>query len=209
MRRTLLITGCLIVLAAPACAQTDPVTLPAQDRHEGLLVAADPWLDTARAKEKFGKANPLQAGVVPIEVFLRNETEAPMRINLESVVLEISQSEGPRQRLDWLDAGQVAFLIAHPNGVAQPQPRRRIAIGIPLPSKDKKVQEYVSLLQPFALDADVIPPHATLHGFLFFNLAHDNNLLTHASLYLPDIKLISGNKPLMYFEVDLHSAIRH
>ena len=35
----------LAAVAATAFAQSDPASLPAKDQHEGLLVAADPYVD--------------------------------------------------------------------------------------------------------------------------------------------------------------------
>jgi hypothetical protein len=208
MRRILLISASFLLLTGSPRAQTNPASLPAHDRHEGLLVAADPYTDAARAKERFGKANPLEAGVVAIEVFLRNETDDPMRIDLETVRLDIAAPGGDHQRLDWMDAEHVALLIAHPGGVAQPQAKRRLPMGIPLPGKDKKTSKLAEILQPLTLDADVIGAHATIHGFLFFNLNRDYSLLEHATLYLPDVKRIRGNQPLMFFEVSLRAAVR-
>src|ERR1017187_10729427 len=62
--------------AAPPAAQSLP-----QDRHEGLSVSVDPYTDMARAKDRFGKANPVPLGILPVEVFLHNETAQPIRVN--------------------------------------------------------------------------------------------------------------------------------
>ena len=190
-------------------AQSDPATLPARDHHEGLLIAADPYVDQERSKEKLGKANPLPAGIVAIEVYVRNETTNALRMNLETVRLILSTGE-QRQRLEPLYSGDVATLIVHPGGTPRPEskhgnwPRRSVA-----PSKDKKVRQLEDILRPLELDIDLIPPLSTMHGFLFFNLDHDFNLLRHSSLYVPDVKLVSGNQPLTYFEIDLSAALPH
>ena len=208
MCRFSILSWIFLALVGSAFAQTDPATLPAHDRHEGLLVAADPCNDAARAKARFGKANPIPAGIVPIEVFLRNETQQPMRINLDTIRLEISREGGQSQHIEALDAGEVAFLIAHPGGTPNPRGQRRLPRPIPLPSNDKKAKALESILRPLSLDADVIPPSSTVHGFVFFDVSHDFSVLSSASLYLPDVKVIPGNQPLTYFEVDLRSAIR-
>ncbi|HEY4739692.1 MAG TPA: hypothetical protein VIH76_03765, partial [Candidatus Acidoferrales bacterium] len=59
------------------------------------------------------------------------------------------------------------------------------------------------------LDADVIPPMATIHGYLFFDVDHDFALVPDSMLYIPDIKIVAGNKPLMFFEIPLASTIQH
>ncbi len=208
MLRFPILAGFMLALAGPALAQTDPTTLPAHDLHEGMLVAADPCSDAARAKARFGKASPIPAGIVPIEVFFRNETQQPLRINLATIRLEISPAGGQRQHIEPLDSSEVALLIAHPGGTPNPESRQsRFPRRIPLPSNDKKAKDLESILRPLSLDADVIPPAATVHGFLFFNVSHDFGVLSSASLYLPDVKVIPGNQALTYFEVDLRSTI--
>lgn len=196
------------LLACPALpAQSDPASLPAHDRHEGLLLAADPYQDAARAKEKFGKANPIEAGILPIDVYFRNETEDPIRIDLRTVRLEIAPPGESRQQLESLSIKEVAEGIAHPGGTPNPESsRHRVPRPIPMPSHDSKQDKLADELRPLAFDADVIPPHATLHGFFFFDLGHDFHLVDFATLYVPDVKLIGANRALMYFEVPLRGA---
>jgi len=209
MQRLLITASFLLATAGAGVAQTiDPAQLPARDHHEGLLIAADPYADSARAKEKFGKANPTAVGIIPIEIYLKNETDMPLRIELSSIRLEISS--GPsRQRVEPLTPAQTAQIIVHPNGAQTPEARRLpVPKVIPMQSKDKKVKRIADLLQPFALDADVIPPQATIHGFLFFDFGSNLDELHKASLYVPGIASIPSNKPLTYFEIDLGAALR-
>jgi len=199
----------LLMLSAGARAQRDPADLPAHDRHEGLLVAADPYTDT-RAKEKFGKANPLDVGILPIEVFFRNDTAKPLRINLDTIRLEIEPSGGTHQRLEALTADDVAGQIAHPGGAPNPETaRHRIPRPIPMPSHDKKQEKLAEILRPLELGSDVVPPSATIHGFIFFDLNHNFSLLANASLYVPDVKPIGAGEPLTYFELDLRATAPH
>jgi hypothetical protein len=44
-----MVTAWFLLLTGSPRAQTNPASLPAHDRHEGLLVAADPYTDAARA----------------------------------------------------------------------------------------------------------------------------------------------------------------
>src|SRR5271155_5011022 len=61
-------------------ASADAAKLPAHDSHQGLLIAADPYLTSERSQEKFGKKHPYGAGLLALEVFLRNETDGPLQI---------------------------------------------------------------------------------------------------------------------------------
>ncbi|HWF38880.1 MAG TPA: hypothetical protein VG322_10200 [Candidatus Acidoferrales bacterium] len=176
------------------------------DRHDGLDVSADPYTDTERAKNKFGKANPVPAGILPVEVFLRNELDQPIRIDLSTVQLEVRPPEGEHQEVDALSTEEVAKAIVHPGGPPGPTTRRFPPIGIPSSGNDKKVTNMMQNLQPFALDADVVPPNAMIHGFLFFNVSHNLSVASYASLYIPDAMIAPSNKPLMFYEVSLKGA---
>jgi hypothetical protein len=172
-----------------------------QDRHEGLSISVDPYTDMARAKDKFGKANPLPLGILPVEVFLHNETAQPIRANLATIQLEVHFQGGKHQDIDWVAVQEVANEVAHPGGPPAPQ-ARRFPIGVPS-GADKKADKLAEILRPVSLDADIVPPTATIHGFLFFDLNHDLSLAQGASLYVPDVTNIPSNKPLMFFEVPL------
>jgi hypothetical protein len=214
-RHSLIATGLVLLACIGAGAQNnkpsgnkagqptaaDANSALAHDGHDGLTVSADPYVDKARGKEKFGKANPLDAGILPVEVFLRNDTQAPIQVNINTIQLEVRLRNGGKQQVDWLPAADVAALIAHPGGVAPSQPRR--VAGIPLPSGDKKADKLAEILQPFSLDADTVPPMHTLHGFLFFDVNHDASLASTAVLYVPDVMQIPSKKALMFFEVNL------
>ena len=186
----------------PKPAVTTPAPLP-HDQHSGLTVSVDPYTEAARTKDKFGKANPHDVGVLPIEVFLRNDSDQPMRVNLETVQLEVTLKNGVRQEVDWLRAEEVAKLIAHPTGSADPHQKR-----LPLPMKigDKNVEKLANVLRPLTLDADVIPPKATIHGFLYFDVSHEFAIVKRSSLYVPDVSIAPSNEPLVFFEVPLRNA---
>lgn len=171
------------------------------DNHDGLTISADPWTDKQRSKDKFGKANPLDVGVLPVEVFLHNATDHPIQLNLNTVQLEVHLRNGSHQDIDWLSADDVAALIAHPGGAAPSQPRR--IAGIPLPSNDKKAEKYAEILRPLTLDSDTVAPMGSLHGFLYFDVSHDPSLADTSVLYVPDVVVIPTKKTLMFYEVHL------
>lgn len=218
MRMASLLTACLLAGAAASAqvfapsarsfaitqssTQSPAKALP-HDRHAGMDVSADPYTEQPRAKEKFGKANPLAVGILPIEVFLHNETALPIKIKLDTIQLEVRLPSGEHQNLDWLAPEVVARLIAHPGGTPNPsRPRLPIGLGI---SGDKKAQKFADTLRPLALDGDIVPPMSVIHGFLFFNLNHDMTLVSTSSLYIPDAAVLPANKPLIFFEVPLGS----
>jgi hypothetical protein len=181
---------------APAAASALP-----HDTHDGLTIQAEPYMDHTRLKDKFGKADPSAAGILPVEVVLRNTSSNLIRVDINTIQLEVRLRSGGRQDLDWLSAGDVAALIAHPAGAGAPS-RPRIA-GIPMPSGDKKIDKLTEILQPLTLDADTIPPGGSVHGFVYFNVNHDMTLADNAVLYIPDAVFLPSKKALMFFEVPL------
>jgi hypothetical protein len=91
--------------------------------------------------------------------------------------------------------------VAHPKGPSAPQ-ARRFPIGIPS-GADSKADKLAEILKPLSLDADIVPPMGTIHGFLFFDLNHDMSLVDTSSLYVPDVATIPPSKPMMFYEVPL------
>jgi len=177
------------------------IATPRQDRHDGLSISVDPYNEPARAKEKFGKANPVPVGILPVEVSMHNDTDRPIHVDLSTIQLEVHFSEDRHQEIDWLPAQQVANQVAHPKGPAAPT-ARRFPIGVPS-GADSKADKLAEILKPLSLDADIVPPKGTIHGFLFFDLNRDMSLVETASLYVPDVTTVPASKPLMFFEVPL------
>jgi len=200
----------LLLSSSAAFAQTPSATSDARavvpplprDQHEGVTISADPYADLARNKERFGKNNPYEAGVFAVDVTLRNDNPQPVRVNVDTIQLEVRLPNSGRQDISWLTAIEVADLIAHPKGLSGPS-SRRLPGGIPLPNRDKKTDKIADELRPLALDADIIAPNSSIHGFLFFNLGRQMFLARNASLYVPDVVTLPANKALLFFEIFL------
>lgn len=183
-------------------------TAPAlpQDKHEGVTMSVDAYTKVARGKETFGKANPLAVGILPVEVFFKNETDLPVKLDLETIQLEVHAGGGDKhQDIDWLEPVQVAAAVAHPKGPSEPKVRR-FPLGVSLPKDDKR-DKMLEILKPLALNSDIIPPQGTIHGFLFFDVAGQIPAPGDATLYVPDLTVATSNKPLMFFEAALQNAV--
>ena len=70
--------------------------------------------------------------------------------------------------------------------------------------KGKAWDEMTSVIRSLVLSTDVLPPHATAHGFLFFDVDHQFDAIRYTSVYIPDIFFMTDKKPLLFFEIDLH-----
>lgn len=183
-------------------AAAKPLTAAALDSHEGLTIAADPWLSADRYKQAFPKKTPFAAGVIAIKMTLRNDSGESIKIGLERIRLNLSLDENNRQALPPLSADDLADTVLHPKIKAN-KPR----LPLPLPSstggRDKNWQEYKKLAEEAGLHAAVVAPHGTISGLLYFDLQNQFDLLQNARLYIPDLTALEKNRNLMFFDIDL------
>lgn len=207
--RTGLLTALSLAWIAPVAQaqRIDVETLPARDTHEGVTVAADPYTDAARSKERFGKRHPYQAGLLAVEVVMRNDATRPIRVNLEAVRLLLEPPGTSRQRLEPLDLETVIEKILHkeqggPNPTVSrlPIPRK------PPPDRSKEWKQTESALAPYVFTYDILPPQATVRGFFFFDMARRFEWVPHARVYVPEMKFMDDGQALFFFEVDLSKA---
>jgi hypothetical protein len=189
---------CLLSLLGFGGAQR-PGT-PAHDSHQGVTVAADPYTDAQRSRERFGKKHPQLVGLLAIEVTIRNDNPQPVRVALDQVRLVLDRGEGSRQRLAPLSLEEtvLALLQKRPERQRRPFP---VPGRIPTSPRGKDWEEMERLLQSLWLEMDIIPPGATARGFLFFDLQGRFALLERASLYFPELYFLHDGRPLLFFEM--------
>ena len=205
LRAILTIVLLLPLSASGQSTPPDPMSLRTRDAHQDLTIVADPYLRAARySKEVFGKDSFYAAGIIAIDVYFRNDNAVPIRLNTGTIQLVISQPGLERQRLGALSPEEVAdrtLLTANSNIRARrpfPFPGSSSSSG-----HSKDWMEMTTTLRSVALGTDVLPPHATTHGFLFFDLNHDFGAIRNSHLYIPDLAFMTDNKALFFFEIDL------
>jgi hypothetical protein len=203
--RYLWLTTLLISLVLPiSSAQVDPAKLAARDFHQGILIACDPYQDAERAKKSLGKDNPLKAGILPIEVYVHNTTAWPVAITLHSIRLEVGIPGQGHQDLQPLGPGDVATAILHPKQRNLEAPRPRLPVPIPgMGGGGKKWQKLHDKLEEASFQTGIVAPGSTVHGFFYFDLAKQYNLLKYARFYVPDLKFLGHEQAIMFFEVNL------
>jgi len=188
-------------------AQQPPTTLKAAalESHEGVTISAQPWTDAATYKAKFPKKSPLEAGVVAIDTIIRNDSDDSMKVDLEQIRLNVSVSEDNRQALRSLTAEDVAD-VATESRKKDPTASRRSPIPIPTGPKggrDKHWTEMQKAAAEAAVGSSIVAPHHSVQGLLYFDLQGQFDLLNTAHLYIPDVRALEKNHPLVYFEIDL------
>jgi hypothetical protein len=186
--------------AQSATAKKDPLMLRAHDEHQDVLVAADPWTDPEQYKARFSKKGPTDAGIVAIDVYLRNDGAMPLQVNLQTIRLTIAFSGEPEQNMAPLSAQTVAQNV-YTKPVKNPSKPR-----IPLTgsgNNNKQVAELAAQLRQYQLSTDLVPPHGTVNGFLYFDIDGHYEWIEQSRLYVPDLKVMGTNKTLFFFDVPL------
>jgi hypothetical protein len=199
----------MFILSAkpPASAQqqsaSKPITTASLDSHEGLTIAADPWLSAERYQQVFPKKSPYAAGILAIKVTLRNDSAESIRVNIERIRLNLTFDDNNRQELPGLTSEQLADAVLHPRVKSPSKPR----IPLPLPSssggRDKNWEQFQKLAEDNSLHASILAPHSTTEGLLYFDLQNQFDLLANARLYIPNLFALEKNQALMYFDIDL------
>jgi hypothetical protein len=205
-----MLTPAFLSFTVPARAQADPATLPAHDTHQMLLIAAKPYTMAGESKEKFGKHTPYEGGILAIDVYFRNDNDAPIRINLQTVQLRIGEPHGQRQKLDPLSAEDVAnrTLLKGDKDPTAPRLPHPLPGELPKTGRGKDWDEFDSALRSAAMSSDVLPPHATTHGFFYFDVARHFDWLPDATLDVSDLAFMTTKQALFFFEIDLAPAIK-
>jgi hypothetical protein len=189
-------------------ASIDPATLPARDVHQGLLIAVNPYTSAEQYKARFGKRTPYDGGILAIEVFFRNDNDLPIRINLKTMELLAGAPGEARQHLEPLSPEEVADRVlseSKPKEPRRPLPIPRLS---PPPKHDKNWEEFAGNLRSAAISTDLLPPHATVHGFIYFDVDRHYDWLMSARFDVPDLAFLNNAKPIFFFDIDLAPAIR-
>jgi hypothetical protein len=189
-----------------AKSSVDPASLQAHDSHQGLLIAVDPYTSADRYKERFSKRSPYEGGLIAIDVFFRNDNDLPIRVNLKTMQLLIGAPGESRQRLDPLSPEEVADRVLTKE--KDPTPRFPIPrVGAPSPKHDKNWEEFAGSVRGVSLGTDLLPPHATTHGFVYFDINRHFDWITNARLEVPDLAFMNDPKPLFFFEIELAPSV--
>lgn len=193
------------VVLSQAIAQQPAAAPSIRESHGGLTVSAEPWTFPQQYKATFPKKNPLDGGAIAINISFQNDTDQPLRVDLDRIRLLLYPPEGDRQKLIPLAAEDVADLVLNP-GAKDPtssRPKIRIPGTKPKRGRGKDWDAFQAVAQSAAIGTNIIEPHATVHGLLYFDLGRQFDLVGYSRLYIPDVIVVGTGKPLLYFELDL------
>ena len=176
------------------------------ESHEGMTIGVDPWTQSSRYKEKFGKKSPLTGGVVAIRVSFRNNTDESVKVDLTRMRLTVTIGEDNRQELEPLTAEEVADTVLLKNNGKDPTVRRNplpIPIGKSAPGRDKNWTELKDACQNAGIPSNVIAAHSSMEGLVYFDIRGEMDLLQTARLYIPNLVSMTSGQALLYFDIEL------
>lgn len=204
----LFLAAAVLAAALTAAQQQTSLKTASLESHEGLTITAQPWTDAATYKPKFPKKSPFAAGIVAIQVAFRNDSDESIKINVDRIRLNVSLSEDERQGLQALSPEGVAEVVMNPK---PKDPSHRIRIPLPgggsvSPNKDKHWLEIEQAARDAAVPGNVVAPHKTMEGLIYFDLQGQLDLLGSAHLYFPEVISLEKNRALLYFDIDLGRA---
>ncbi|MBI4462101.1 MAG: hypothetical protein HY653_04265 [Acidobacteria bacterium] len=188
----------------PPAAGFDPAAYAARDVHEGVTLAARPYLAAADVEALFGRHSLLAAGIVPVEVLLVNERQESVRVAWEQVVLLSGEAKFER-----IEPERIAWLVYPAPEMKTQQPWPGKPTKMP-PDKKRNQREAVeAALRSQQMRVSVIPAAGRARGFLYFDRGTEPLTLARASLYVPQVVRLPEEQPLLFFEVSLKVYAEH
>src|SRR6267378_926522 len=154
-----LVAACLA--GSFADAQQSPLRTAALESHEGLTISATPWTDAAKYKEKFPKKSPYAAGILAVQVSIRNDSEDSVKINLSRIRLTVHLDAENTQELPSLSPEELVQAVLKPGGKDPTATRKKLPVPVPLPKgsgKDKNPNELQRQAQEASIPTGVIAP---------------------------------------------------
>jgi len=171
-----------------------------KDAHPTEKVAAAIDLYNSAPKDEVFDTHYSEEGILPVLLVITNSGDRP--VSVKDMHAELVT--GSRSKLEALGIDDVFRRVAHIKG-SSTNPGRVGPIPIPTGMKNKKAQQQYQELTKAAFVAEVVDPHATKSGFLFFDIQDIKNPTAGSHIYLTGIRDASGNE-LMYFEIPVNPS---
>jgi hypothetical protein len=185
--------------------QPDSLKTASLQSHEAMTISAVPWMDPALYKAKFPKKSPFTAGILAVMVVFRNDSDQSVKLGLDRIRLSLQLDEENRQQIAPLTADQVAYGTLAPTRKDPTSKRKTFPFptGPPKTTPDKNWFEIQKQAENAGVPTNVVAPHSTVQGLLYFDLQGQFDLLSTAHLYVPDLMVMEKNRSLTFFEIDL------
>ena len=174
-------------------------TYPLKDAHPNEKVTAALDVYNAAPKDDIFITHYSQEGILPVFLVITNDGDQP--ITLKQMRAQLVTAG--RDKLEALEVEDVFRRVAHIQGSSSP--RTAGPITLPGGTKNKKAQQQLDEITRAHFAAEMVAPHTTQSGFLFFDVEDVKQPVPGAHLYLTGVLDGRGNE-LMYFEIPLTPA---
>ena len=181
----------------PRTADANTYSLKDAHRNEKVTIAIDVY--NAAPKDDIFITHYTQEGILPVLLVVTNDADQP--ITLKNMRAQLVTARNTK--LEALEVEDVFRRVAHIEGSSNP--RTVGPITLPGGIKNKKAQQQYDEITRAHFAAEVVEPHTTRSGFLFFDIENVQQPVAGAHIYLTGVSDNKGNE-LMYFEIPLISA---
>ena len=167
-----------------------PVTeYPARQTVDKVTIAVEPYEDSEKLKQAFGKSDPSKFGILPVLVVIANDSDRVLQ--LERMRVQFITAD--RQTADSIPAEDI-----HRSGRVKPPD---IGGGSRFPGikrgPKKPKDEWEITAREFV--APMIPPGGNAHGFFYFRVGKGR--VRDSSVYITGLRDARTGQDLLYFEI--------
>ena len=197
MRRVALI----VLLSIPAAMAVDKdkghfvpgpaSSYPGHQTHEGITIAAVPYITSEQAASAFGKVNPYERGILPVLAIIENGTGKALRLDLAVQFVDPDNHH--------LDAIPPEDVLTYQAIKKVPRIGPTTPLPIPLPKSNKKGPLNTPEIVNRALSVKLIPPGEKAYGFFYFKAKYAPG----SKLYLNGLSNAASGKEYFYFDLPL------
>jgi hypothetical protein len=182
---------------APKAAHADTYAIHDEHATEKVTMAAEPY-DTP-AKASVFRVNYLENDYLPVFVVISNDSDQL----IDMAGFEAEMVTGKRTKIQSATNDDLYRRLSRVRHRGD-EPSRN-PLPVPLPGGGPKVgvnKDTRKEVEAAQFRGEVIPPHTTRAGFLFFDIEGIRNPLAGAHLYVTGIRGVSGQE-LMFFDLPI------
>ena len=170
-----------------------PSLYKGNETHEGIVMAAVPYVGAEQTRSAFGKLDPNEHGVLPVLLILENKTGKALRLDLKTEFIGVNGrkvEDTPAKDLPYIHSPKQPKLVEESR-----LPK------IPGVGGKKKNPLSAWEIEGRAFTSRLLPPGETVSGFFYFQTRHEPG----SRLYLTGIRDAQSGKEYFYFELPLES----
>ena len=168
---------------------------------EGVTIAVEPLYTDDLAARVFDKKDMVSRGIMPVAVVIFNDNSFPVEVS--GLDIELSHRKRPDTRIRTMSPNEVTWRLLQRSKAWQTQ-------RVPRLSKNELDADMLEDMDKKFLLNKTVEARGNASGFLYLHLPQDESavaFLSDAMLYIPRIYRMDKGLRMIYFEIDLKSAV--